>query len=578
MFQRLQYVLLTTALLAFPSAPVSAQDVYVRAAQIDFSAQADVVAVLAEIDGLIAEVSTQTNADQRLVFDLARAKADILIKADRKLEAAGVLSELAALAARFRQELQKNVAALHREAASLLRQTNNNRAARVQLLALLEEQRDGAQPAQVIASTLEEIAEVSDLMNRAAEAKQYRDAAAQALSPDAVPTRGEGVGYREVEVFYATDRARSGKEIPDEFYGWDRGELELGLATVTIPDTHIKGLVEAPSVWRLEFGPSPAKHVVLQSVVPLESEVFFTAMQDRLEMRRNKELFVFVHGYNVQFDQAAKRAAQVAYDMNYGGLPVLYSWPSAGSTISYISDTAVVRLSGRRLSLFLEDLVAQSGAQTIHILAHSMGNRALTDALELMAARRGLTESSKPLFDQILFAAPDVDAGLFIQMMQTIRPIAKRLTLYASENDWALESSRRLHGNAPRAGQGGNYTLFSANIDSIDMSELGEDMLAHSYFADDSSALADMMALFWRNVDPSLRCGLEAKKTSAGGSQNWVYKRGQCESQTLIDIMALMQRDNVQTEQELRQMLTRSGADAGKLDSLVPMLLGNLEK
>ena len=131
-----------------------------------------------------------------------------------------------------------------------------------------------------------------------------------------------------------------------------------------------------------------------------------------------------------------------------------------------------------------------------------------------------MNEASLPLFDQIVFAAPDVDAGLFVNMVRTIRPIARRLTLYASEKDWALESSRRLHGNAPRAGQGGPGTLADGSIDSIDMSELGDDMLAHSYFADDGSAIADMASLFWKNADPAKRCGLEAR-SDAAGQQVW---------------------------------------------------------
>ena len=40
------------------------------------------------------------------------------------------------------------------------------------------------------------------------------------------------------------------------------------------------------------------------------------------------------------------------------------------------------------------------------------------------------------------------------------------------------------------------------------MSALGEDMLAHSYVANDHSALIDIAMLFWRNLDPGERCGL----------------------------------------------------------------------
>ena len=575
---RSYYGLIFTVIFVLSQTSAFAQDLYLRSAQIGLSTQQGPEQTLDEIDVIIAEAAAQNPVDYRLIFDLGRVKADVLITENRITEAAGVVAELATLAAQFRTDLQQSVIALHREAAGLFVDVENYRAARNHLLALLEEQRDGAQSAQVLARTLNDIADISEQMQRPDEARGYRDAAAETASTNTAPTRGDGQGYREVEVFYATDRARSGSDTPEDFYGWKRGTLELGLATVTIPNTHVKGLVETPSVWRLEFGPSPAKHVVLQSVEPIETDAFFAAMQDRLETRRNKELFVFIHGYNVQFDQAAKRAAQIAYDMNYGGLPVLYSWPSAGSTIGYISDTAVVRLSGRRLSGFLEDLAARSGAQTIHILAHSMGNRALTDALELIASRRGLTETSDPIFDQVLFAAPDVDAGLFAQMLKTIRPIAKRLTLYASENDWALESSRRLHGNAPRAGQGGGFTLVSSNVDSVDMSELGEDMLAHSYFADDSSALADMMALFWRNTDPARRCGLEATNSADGDAQYWTYKRGQCQSQSMLDVIALMQRNNVQTQEDAQRMLVQSLADSDILNGIAPILMRNFEE
>jgi len=356
------------------------------------------------------------------------------------------------------------------------------------------------------------------------------------------------------------------------YTGNNRGDLELGIATVTIPESHTPGVLEAPSIWRLEFRTNPAKHVVLQIVTPLDPDSFYGRLQQEFAQVPDREAFVFIHGYNVMFDQAARRAAQIAYDMNYAGVPILYSWPSWGSTVGYVADTAVVRLSGRRLSRFLEDLVARSGADTIHIVAHSMGNRALTDALELMSLRLGLTEDSAPVFGQVLFAAPDVDAGLFMEMLPTIRPIAQRLTLYASDEDWALATSRKLHGNAPRAGLGGDATLTNPAIDSIDMSELGDDMLAHSYFADDSSALADMMTLFWQNTAPARRCGLFADDPQEGAQTVWRYHRGVCADRSLIDVLAHMRAEHVQSVEEVRAVLGRTVSDADlakKLEAVV---------
>ncbi len=142
---------------------------------------------------------------------------------------------------------------------------------------------------------------------------------------------------------------------------------------------------------------------------------------------------------------------QIAYDLNFEGIPFVYSWPSMGNPFGYISDEAVVRLGGRRLLSVLDNLANKVGVSRIHLIAHSMGGRALSDALELMAMRQVGSPSPDPVFEQVLFAAPDIDVDLFADMAQRFQSISRRLTLYASSKDAALETSRSLHGeNTPR--------------------------------------------------------------------------------------------------------------------------------
>ena len=50
------------------------------------------------------------------------------------------------------------------------------------------------------------------------------------------------------------------------------------------------------------------------------------------------EVFVFVHGYNVTFEGAAQRTAQIAYDLKFSGAPIFYSWPSQARTLEYTVD------------------------------------------------------------------------------------------------------------------------------------------------------------------------------------------------------------------------------------------------
>ena len=270
----------------------------------------------------------------------------------------------------------------------------------------------------------------------------------------------------------------------------------------------------------------------------MSADELFADMARTLAGRGAEEAFVFIHGYNVSFAAAAKRTAQIAYDLNFEGAPILYSWPSRASLLSYLSDEAVVRLSGRRLRGFLKDVVARSGAKRVHLIAHSMGNRALIDALELIAAeRRAAASDAAPMFGQIIFTAPDQDAGLFAEMIRSIRPLARRLTLYTSQQDLALATSRELHGNAPRAGEAGEKILIANEIDSIDMSMLGEDMLGHSYFANDTSALTDILWLFWKDTAPDGRCGMRPLAGPSG--RYWVFDAVRCNGPVAMSALTL---------------------------------------
>lgn len=377
---------------------------------------------------------------------------------------------------------------------------------------------------------------------------------ATSLAPAAITT-GRDIsveqdkGYALVDIYYATDRARDDETMPGSFYAGSRGELEYGTAKVSIPLTHKPGQIETAS-YTTFFREDPMHHIVLQVVNPTEPDGVFAQMRDQLNRTGSDEAFVFVHGFNVTFSEAAKRTAQIAYDMQFSGLPFLFSWPSQGNAYSYISDTAVVRMSGRRLLSVLKRVVAESGAKRIHLIAHSMGNRAMTDALELFALEH---KGKPPAFEQLLLTAPDLDAGLFEEMLKTIRPVAARTTLYASNNDWALTVSRQLHGNAPRAGQGGENIVTVQDVDSIEMSALGDDMLAHSYFANDPSALMDILSLFWRDVPPDKRCGLQEATGERG--EYWQYDPSICDGNAMLLALRLIRQAGVQTLSEARALI-----------------------
>src|SRR5690606_3614266 len=93
---------------------------------------------------------------------------------------------------------------------------------------------------------------------------------------------------------------------------------------------------------------------------------------------------IFIHGYNVTFRDAARRTAQIAYDLKFSGAPVMFSWPAQGDVEDYTIDENSAAWAESQVTQFLEATALASGARRMHIIAHSMGNRIVTKALERM--------------------------------------------------------------------------------------------------------------------------------------------------------------------------------------------------
>lgn len=144
--------------------------------------------------------------------------------------------------------------------------------------------------------------------------------------------------YAVVKVFFATDRGRTGSDELAHVYGTTRGELSYGTCKESIPRDHRMGELEAPSIWRLQFRKDPEKHVVLLDVSTRKRARYFQDLASRIAASARKQAFIFVHGYNVSFEDAARRTAQIAYDLGFDGAPMFYSWPSAGKALGYPSD------------------------------------------------------------------------------------------------------------------------------------------------------------------------------------------------------------------------------------------------
>ena len=310
-----------------------------------------------------------------------------------------------------------------------------------------------------------------------------------------------------IPVFYATDRARA--SYAPLAYSGDREaskQLHLGRIDISVPRDHQMGELERPTIWTL-WPEDPTKHFIVVKAREQTYADFYQDMADKVSQSRRKEAFVFVHGFNVSFESAVYRTAQIAYDLNFDGAPILYSWPSVASAAGYPVDANNSEWTIDRLHWFLEDVAARSGAQYVHLIAHSRGNWPLMNALNAIATEPG--SAARPRFSQIVLTAPDVDADSFKVLARNFRLISERTTLYASASDEALALSKKYQGYQ-RAGDVRPQIVSMDGVDSIDVSAVETSLLGHSYYGDNTSVISDIRRLLQTGWSPDRRCGIQA--------------------------------------------------------------------
>jgi len=118
-------------------------------------------------------------------------------------------------------------------------------------------------------------------------------------------------------------------------------------------------------------------------------------------------------------------------------------------------------------------------------------------------------------------SAPDVRADIFRRCVPRLQTVARRVTLYASSHDKALQAARRLSPSDARAGQGGPDLILEPGLDSIDASQLDTDMLGHGYLSNAREMLRDIRRLLLTGDPPDRRDGLLSR--SREGRGYWVF-------------------------------------------------------
>jgi type I restriction enzyme, R subunit len=327
---------------------------------------------------------------------------------------------------------------------------------------------------------------------------------------------------RNVPVWFGTNRSpNTSDNISSGFSDNWSEQTTLGRCIVNIPEGHVPG--STGSSWWIRLFKGDDRLSIL-SIDAITEDIYWQKLSDAMQTtddgKRNDEALFFLHGYNVTFEQAAVRTAQLSYDLRIHPA-VFFSWPSGGDIDDYPADEAAIEASYDSVIDFVSklDACAFSSNSTLHVVAHSMGNRALLKALE--AISKGMDGGKQSAIDKLVFAAPDVDARVFMQSLAKIETVGQHKTLYASQKDKAVWLSKVIH-KYPRAGLLPPVTI-AEGMDTIDATGVDETFLGHSYIASVRALIHDLSSLLKTSLPPAERVGLE-KAITEYGKKYWRIK------------------------------------------------------
>jgi esterase/lipase superfamily enzyme len=143
---------------------------------------------------------------------------------------------------------------------------------------------------------------------------------------------------------------------------------------------------------------------------------------------------------------------------------------------------------------FLELVTRQTGAKSVSLIGHSMGNQLLLAVLRDIKR----TAPAGVVVSEVILAAPDVDRDTFEFLAKEIRGVSRGVTLLAASNDRALEISRQFWGGVPRAGDvPATGPVIVPGVDTIDITATSTNVfsLNHSVYAEQPMLLGDIQTL-----------------------------------------------------------------------------------
>lgn len=308
------------------------------------------------------------------------------------------------------------------------------------------------------------------------------------------------------DVHIATLRRPSG----NGWFGRERADgLSFTTLQISVPPEHKRGVIKSGFA-----KPDPMQDFTVAGRQDAANEAGFIANLRKKLLSlppRDREITLYVHGYNNSFLEGVYRSAQMMHDFKLPGIAVHYSWPSAANPLGYTYDRDSVLFARDGLERLLRDLHG-AGARKIVLVGHSLGTMLVMETLRQIEIRE--TGWTKRALGGVVLIAPDLDVDVFRSQADRFAALPEPFAIFVNARDRALQLSARINGAAARLG---NLTdakeLGAYPVTVVDVSAFADGAGARHFTLGTSPILiqllgqsADLSAAFQR--DRAGRSGL----------------------------------------------------------------------
>lgn len=339
----------------------------------------------------------------------------------------------------------------------------------------------------------------------------------------------------EVPVFVVSGRNLEFKPGELDPFGNNRSHTPtLGIAKVKIGDglsaeevyhetvkscDKKEALVEFAGI---ELSPEPVKMdpwLVKDDVVRHHEHPWVQALNKQLDRSENRNVCIFVHGYNTNFIENTLLAAEIFHYAGRQGAMISFEWPSESNVLGYLADKGNATFSTRHFRGLISNLAKECEIDSVTIIAHSAGTPIVVNALrELRLLEHDLAADEvreKYRIGRVVLAAPDMDLMEFVNAIHDrFFELAQGIAVYASPDDKALGLSQVLYDEKRLGRTVGKLEdwekgvlLAADNIEMVDASRAEkpyDNFLGHSYFHRDPWVSSDIGS-FILGRSPSVR-------------------------------------------------------------------------